>query len=253
MSTQTALVGQTVQFTSNSTDPDFGDFITQHFWNFGDGGTAFGQVVSHAYFFPGTFQVTLTVTDSRGASSTTAQFISVISILPPPPPPTQQAGFYVDAVDNTHIRVSVQGSPTFTTDRAFRIQMEANGLFTSVEQQQFSGSSVVAQGIVPVPVSNTLDLNGTIRDGRIDYIIGFSQNTSKIKFTLRLDTNGDGQMERQRSFVFLGAQLKNPPSNPFVISFTAGTLLPFTSIQVCLVVIDVPGFQFIICSPYTSL
>ena len=255
VNTSTALVGQPVQFFSNSTDPDVGDFIVQQFWNFGDGGTALGQTASHSYFFPGTFQVTLTVTDNHGASGAATQFITVISIFPqpPPPPPTLQAGFYVDAVDSTHIRVAIQGSPLFSTDRAFQIHMETDGLFTSVEQQTFSGSSIVGQGIVPVPVSNSLDLNGTIRNGRIEYIIGFSFNASKIKFNLRLDTNGDGQLERQRSFVFLGAQLKNPPSNPFVITFTAGTLLPFTSINVCLVVIDVPGFQFLICSPFGSL
>jgi hypothetical protein len=242
----TPLVGQTVMFTSNSFDPD--GFITQHFWNFGDGFTATGQTVFHTYFSPGIYQVTLTVTDNRGASSSTTQFLTVAG---PPGPPPGMAGFFIDAVDNTHIRISVQGRPDWFTDRPFRIILEADGVFTSVERT-VSGN-VAPQGIVPAPVGNLLDLTGTVRSGRVDYVIGFSPNTSKIKFDLRLDTNGDGQMERRRDFVFLGAQLKNPPSNPFVIVFPPGQLLPFVEIQVCLVLIDQPGFQFIICFRFSSL
>lgn len=241
-------VGQTVVFTSNSYDPDFGDFIVQHFWNFGDGFTATGQTAFHAYLSPGTFMVTLTVTDSRGASSSATQFITVLPFLPPP---IIQPGFYIDAVDNTHIRVSVQGRADWLTDHAFRIILETDGVFTSLDQQ-ISGN-VAPQGIVPTPSGNTLDLSGTVRSGRIDYTIGISPNATKIKFDLRLDLNGDGTLERQKNFVFLGSQLKNPPSNPFVIVFPPGRLLPFIQIQVCIVLIDQPGFQFIICFSFGNL
>jgi PKD repeat protein len=246
VSTNTPLVGQTVQFTSTSFDPDAGDFITQYFWNFGDGFTATGPIAFHAYPAPGIFQATLTVFDSRGASSSASQSIFVTSVLPPPPPPVfPQPGFYVTAVDSTHIRISVVGSPAWFTDRAFRIALSADGLFTRVEQQQISGNNVVSQGLVPVPVGNQLELTGTVRNGRIDYLIGFTSNTSKIKFDLRLDLDGDGTLERQRSFVFLGSQRINPPSNPFVVTFPARTI--------CLVIIDVPGFQFIACGSFSTL
>ncbi len=252
MSTATAFVGQSIQFTSNSFDPDLGDFIVSHIWNFGDGSTAFGPTAVHAYSFPGIYSVTLTVTDNRGASSATSQFVTVFSLTPPPPPPVpSQLGFYIDAVDNTHIRISVQGSPTWTTDHAFRISLETDGLFTSVDQQ-ISGN-VSPQGIVPVPIGNQLVLQGTVRSGRIDYIIGVSQNTTKIRFDLRLDIDGNGTLERQREFVFLGSTLRNPPSNPFVITFPAGTLMPFLQVRVCLVLVDVPGFQFVICFNFSSL
>ena len=247
MTPATALIGQTVAFTSSSFDPD-GDAIT-HFWNFGDGFTATGPAAFHAYAIPGVYQVRLTVTDSRGALSTASQFLTVLSPAPPPGP--TQAGFYIDAVDNTHIRISVQGQANWFTNRPFRIFLETDGAFTSVSRQ-VSGN-VSPQGIVPGPVGNTLELAGTIRNGRIDFIIGIAPHTTKIKFDLRLDTNGDGLLERSKDFVFLGSQLKHPLSNPFVISFPAGRLIPFVEIQICITFGNLPGFQFIICFRFGSL
>src|SRR5439155_17366896 len=45
---------------------DSGGSITSYAWTFGDGGSASGVTVSHAYAVPGTYNATLTVTDSRG-------------------------------------------------------------------------------------------------------------------------------------------------------------------------------------------
>ena len=248
MTPATPFVGQMITFTSTSFDPD-GDAIIQHFWNFGDGFTSVGSTVFHAYAVPGVYTVTLTVTDSRGLSSSTARQITVLSPIPPPTP--LAPGFYIDAVDETHFRISVQGSSTWFTPHAFKIQLETDGQFVSI-QQQMSGN-VAPQGIVPQPVGSTLEISGAVGSGRIDYIIGISPNATKIKFKLLLDTNGDGTLERSRNFVYLGSQFKHPPSNPFVISFPAGRLIPFVQIQVCLTLIDVPGFQFIICFNFSSL
>ncbi len=249
LSTNTALVGQTVQFVSTSFDPDLGDFIVQHFWTFGDGFTATGQTAFHSYTSPGTFPITLTVTDSRGASSSTTQFLTVLPV--PVPLPSTQAGFFIDAIDNTHIRISVRGRADWFTDHPFRLILETDGVFTSVDQQ--ASGNVAPQGIVPVPAGNRLEISGAVRSGRIDFTIGVSPTATKIKFDLRLDLDGDGTLERQRNFVFLGSSLKNPPSNPFVISFPAGRLLPFVQIQICLVLVDVPGFQFVICFRFDQL
>lgn len=52
-------------------------------WNFGDGTTANGVVVTHQYRQVTTFPVTLTVTDLRGAQSTTIQAVTVGAGAPP--------------------------------------------------------------------------------------------------------------------------------------------------------------------------
>ena len=51
--------------------------IVRWLWNFGDGATASGEVVQHAFRLPGTFAVTLTVVDSIGASNSITQNVTV--------------------------------------------------------------------------------------------------------------------------------------------------------------------------------
>ena len=46
-------------------------------WNFGDGGTATGRTVTHEFSAPGTYVVSLTVTDAFGRSATTSQVVAI--------------------------------------------------------------------------------------------------------------------------------------------------------------------------------
>ena len=88
---------------TGSTDPD--GSITGYAWTFGDGTSATGATVTHAYSSAGTYPITLTVTDDQGATATTANTVSVTG---PPPPPTvtlQGAADRNTTATTTHVQV----------------------------------------------------------------------------------------------------------------------------------------------------
>ncbi|RLC79204.1 MAG: hypothetical protein DRJ03_23935 [Chloroflexi bacterium] len=69
-------VGEVITFdASKSYDPD--GTIVSYEWDFGDGSTANGSVVTHAYKKSGTFTVTLTLTDDDGQVSTVTLDVKV--------------------------------------------------------------------------------------------------------------------------------------------------------------------------------
>jgi PKD repeat protein len=69
-------------FADTSTDPDGN--IASWSWSFGDGETSTEQSPAHTYAAPGTYTVSLTVTDGSGLSSTASQEITLIDPGVPP-------------------------------------------------------------------------------------------------------------------------------------------------------------------------
>jgi len=65
----------TVRFTGSGTDKD--GKIVSYYWDFGDGHTDTQQNPTHTYLTPGTYTVTLTVTDDNGATATDTVEITV--------------------------------------------------------------------------------------------------------------------------------------------------------------------------------
>jgi PKD repeat protein len=65
-------VNETVFFNASTSTPGPGHTITSYRWTFGDGGTASGVNVTHAFAAAGNFIVQLTVTDEAGQSNTSA-------------------------------------------------------------------------------------------------------------------------------------------------------------------------------------
>jgi len=69
---------------SGSSDRD--GVITTYTWQFGDGTSAQGVQVTHAYASAGTYQVTLTVTDDGGLTDSLAKSVTVSAPAPAPRP-----------------------------------------------------------------------------------------------------------------------------------------------------------------------
>ncbi|MCB0179550.1 MAG: META domain-containing protein [Anaerolineae bacterium] len=74
-----AAVGENVTFQARA-EPGSSP-ITGYTWDFGNGQTASGESASTAYDAPGTYQVSVTVTDENGLSSSASQSISIRASL----------------------------------------------------------------------------------------------------------------------------------------------------------------------------
>jgi PKD repeat protein len=83
--------GQPVTFDGSSSTP--AGAIVNYQWDFGDGTTATGPIVDYTFGTPGSYNVTLTVTDGSGQTSTATSAVTVnpvqATILPAPLPPIE--------------------------------------------------------------------------------------------------------------------------------------------------------------------
>lgn len=77
-SSSTVATGVPVSFTSNSTDPDSGITITSNAFAFGDGGSAASAAATHTFSKPGSYAVTLAVTNSLNLQSVVSHTIRVL-------------------------------------------------------------------------------------------------------------------------------------------------------------------------------
>ena len=76
-----------IQFIDNSSDMD--GFITNYTWNFGDGNYSYEKNPSHQYADDGTYEVTLTIRDNDGATTSIEKEIDVSPKNHPPNRPSQ--------------------------------------------------------------------------------------------------------------------------------------------------------------------
>ena len=69
----------TVNFNASASTPSGGATITSYAWDFGDGSTGTDVTTTNTYGSPGTYTITLTVTDSAGGTDITTLLVTVTS------------------------------------------------------------------------------------------------------------------------------------------------------------------------------
>ncbi len=76
--------GQTITFNGTGSTAPKGQTLTSYAWNFGDSTTGTGAAPTHSYANPGTFTVSLTVTDTKKGTDTNSTTATIVSAGPPP-------------------------------------------------------------------------------------------------------------------------------------------------------------------------
>ena len=109
----TSLAGSTATFDGSASSDRDGS-IVRHGWDFGDGTTGTGATVAHTYAAPGTYSVTLTVTDDKGA---TGRRTSLLTVAPATPNAAPAAAF---TVGGTGLTAAFDGSGSGDGDGEIR-------------------------------------------------------------------------------------------------------------------------------------
>ena len=121
--------GDTVTVNAtDSSDPDGN--ITSYSWDFGDGTLASGPITNHSYSEAGAYTISLTVTDDRGAATTTTKRIAVDSTPP--------------SITNATLRDS---DGTVTTGDTVTISADVTDAITGVENVTADASSLDADTV----------------------------------------------------------------------------------------------------------
>ncbi|MFW9842519.1 MAG: PKD domain-containing protein, partial [Candidatus Thorarchaeota archaeon] len=113
---QSVFTGFNVDFSATgSTDPD--GTIISYIWDFMDGQTAPGETTNHVFGQPGTYYVTVTVTDNDGAKDTDT--VVIIAETPRPPDLTVALENVSFSTDGEHVMMTMTVENTGDLDTGF--------------------------------------------------------------------------------------------------------------------------------------
>ena len=143
-----ACEGDPIQFTSTSTTNPTGQTITNYEWDFGDGQTASGETVSHAFDHYGDYEVTLTVSTGQGVCTDQKTLIVAVYAIPQ---------FNVSATPSS---VIYGGIATLTaiveTPGNFTYHWEPSNMVTNPNSQTTQTVPITSPQVFTVTVTNEL-------------------------------------------------------------------------------------------------
>ena len=162
------IVGQAVQFTDSSTDPD--DAVVAWAWEFGDGATSNTRNPTHTYTTAGTYTVTLTVTDAGGHSDAFSLALTVNPFGPLPganftfSPATPTEADFIVFTDTTSGTVTSRtwnwgdGSPTATANPAGHRYADSGAYTVTLTVTNNQGTKQVQKPVTVANVPPTVSL-----------------------------------------------------------------------------------------------
>jgi PKD repeat protein len=182
-----AKVGEPITFDgSGSTDDRQAPEQLGYAWSFGDGESATGQTVHHAYAAPGTYEVTLTVTDADGATGTDTITVTV----------TGEANLRVTDITTVAANGTGGGKPKAgervviqaTVTNGGSADAAASQTAFELDGQALAGSPVDTPAI-PAGGSTQVELSWDTRGLSGDHIIGVTADAGEAVVESNEDDN----------------------------------------------------------------
>lgn len=177
---------------SGSRDPD--GQVKTHEWDFGNGATGWGNRSSHTYATPGTYRISLKVTDWTGASATTVRTVTVGATATPSPtlaPTAFAEDTFRRSVTGGLGSADVGGAWTATAG-AIRQSVSAGTARLALTPGLTAGSHLGATSQPGADLTATVSLNG-IPDGTGAYYRLIGRRTGENReYRLRTRFIADG-------------------------------------------------------------